>query len=489
MRFALIPQALGGMQKMKCVSLLCILVLLPLTIYAEPRYSDYSENEKQVIFFDDFNKKDNDWSLGTYGNGCRTSTIKNGYYEIESLCKNQYPTFWTNLVNIDERKDFEIESRIKFLYGEDNNSNSIFWGDGKIEGAKFSYRYRFGISGNGQYIIDKYSGAWEYKKHWTKTNIVKLNDYNKITVRKINNKYYYFLNNQFVHENDFEPFYGQRIGFQTNQNTKIRIDYLRVSYLLKEHKNKQLKTIFAESETKKDLKIETNKKSDEKRLALVIGNSRYIHGGSLKNPVNDANAMKNVLESLGFKVIIYEDCNQKTMKKAIDEFGRKLLNYNVGLFFYAGHGIQVKGNNYLIPVDAKLENVNDVEYDTVRADRVLAKMESAASKTNIVILDACRDNPFERSWRRSAKGSGLAFMNAPSGSIIAYATAPGNTASDGTEKNGLYTAAILQHIKTPGITIEEMFKRVRSMIIDSSGNQQVPWESTSLRGNFYFNKR
>ena len=223
-------------------------------------------------------------------------------------------------------------------------------------------------------------------------------------------------------------------------------------------------------------------------MALVIGNSKYLYGGSLLNPVNDARAMKIALENLGFKVIKYENSNQRTLKKAMDEFGIKLKDYNVGLFFYAGHGVQVKGNNYLIPIDAKLENENDVEYDTVRADRVLAKMESAGSKTNIVILDACRDNPFERSWRRGAKGNGLAFMNAPSGSIIAYATSPGNTASDGTGSNGLYTSAILKHIQTPNITIEQMFKRVRSMILDRSDSKQVPWESTSLRGNFYFRK-
>ena len=228
--------------------------------------------------------------------------------------------------------------------------------------------------------------------------------------------------------------------------------------------------------------------TSEKRLALIIGNSEYTFGGSLANSVNDARAMQKSLESLGFKVFKFENSDQLTMKKAIDEFGRNLKNHTVGLFFYAGHGVQVNGSNYLIPINANLENENDVEYDAVRADRVLAKMESAGSKTNIIILDACRDNPFERSWRRGTKGNGLAFMNAPSGSIIAYATSPGSTASDGTGSNGLYTSAILQHIQTPNITIEQMFKRVRSTIIDWSGDKQVPWESTSLRGNFYFNQ-
>ncbi len=236
-------------------------------------------------------------------------------------------------------------------------------------------------------------------------------------------------------------------------------------------------------------KFKTNNlSSSQKRLALVIGNANYAYGGSLKNPVNDAMSIGNALKKLEFTVIKYENCNQKAIKRAINEFGKKLKKFDVGLFFYAGHGVQVEGNNYLIPVDADLENEDDVEYDCVRADRILAKMESAGSKSNIVILDACRDNPFERSWRRGVKGKGLAFMNAPSGSIIAYATSPGNTAADGSGVNGLYTSALLEHINTPNITIEDMFKRVRNTVLMKSGSRQTPWESTSLTGHFYFKK-
>jgi hypothetical protein len=233
---------------------------------------------------------------------------------------------------------------------------------------------------------------------------------------------------------------------------------------------------------------ERTKKGD--RLALLIGNSNYTHGGILPNSVNDVRAMEKALEGLGFTVMKYEDCSQKAMKKAMDEFGRKLKGKDVGLFFYAGHGVQVRGNNYLLPADAKLDTEHDAEYDCVRAGRVLAKMEDAGSRTNIVILDACRDNPFERSWRRGTKGSGLAFMNAPSGSLIAYSTAPGKTALDGEGKNSPYTSALLQHIDTPNITVLQMFQRVRSTVIDGSEDkQQTPWESTSLRGDFYFAKQ
>jgi uncharacterized caspase-like protein len=159
----------------------------------------------------------------------------------------------------------------------------------------------------------------------------------------------------------------------------------------------------------------------EKRIALVIGNGNYI-GSILANPENDARAMKNVLIKSGFEVLEYENLKQSQMKKAIDEFGMKLKNYDVGLFFYAGHGIQSKGLNYLIPVDADLQNEAQVEYDCVQADRVLALMEESGAKVKIVILDACRNNPFERSWTRATSGKGLATMNAPSGTLIAYST-------------------------------------------------------------------
>lgn len=231
--------------------------------------------------------------------------------------------------------------------------------------------------------------------------------------------------------------------------------------------------------------------SNQKRIALVIGNSDYTNAGRLANPINDARKIAETLTSLGFKVLKHEDLDRSDMKKAIDDFGSMLNQYDVSLVFYAGHGIQVNGNNYLIPVDAKISSKKDVEYNAIDAGRVLAKMEDAKSKTNIIILDACRNNPFERSWTRSVKlnggGSGLAFMNAPTGSLIAYSTAPGNTASDGVAgTNGVYTSALLTHMKTPNITIEEMFKRVRVTVEAKTNKQQVSWESTSLKGNFFF---
>lgn len=232
---------------------------------------------------------------------------------------------------------------------------------------------------------------------------------------------------------------------------------------------------------------ETNINQPQKKIALVIGNGNYVSGMPLANPGNDARAMKVALQNVGFTVMEYENLNQSQMKIAIDEFGDNLKSNDVGLFFYAGHGIQTKGYNYLIPIDAELKSEQQVEYDCVQADRVLARMEASGAKVNIIILDACRNNPFERTWTRSTNGKGLAFMNAPSGTLIAYATSPGSTASDGSGNNGLYTSAILESIKTPNITILEMFQNVRKIVSQKSNNQQIPWESTSLIGNIYLN--
>jgi tetratricopeptide (TPR) repeat protein len=226
--------------------------------------------------------------------------------------------------------------------------------------------------------------------------------------------------------------------------------------------------------------------SYQKKLALVIGNSAYQNGGTLKNPVNDARSMASSLQAMGFEVLRFENVTQTQMKQAINSFGVKLRDYEVGLFYYAGHGIQFKGANYMIPVEADLQAEEQIEFDCVSADRILAYMESASTKVNILIMDACRNNPFERSWHRSANGNGLAMMNAPTGTIIAYATAPGKVASDGESANGLYTSVLLKHMKDPDLNLEQVFKRVRTEVTEKSSGAQVPWETTSLTGDDFF---
>lgn len=226
--------------------------------------------------------------------------------------------------------------------------------------------------------------------------------------------------------------------------------------------------------------------AQKNRIALVIGNENYENNLPLYNPINDANAMEKALIDAGFIVLKYTDLDKKSLKTAIDNFGVKLINYDIGLFFYAGHGIQYNGLNYLIPIDAHLKSESDVTYECVEAQRILELMEKANNTTNIVILDACRNNPFAKSWTRNTATQGLAFMNAPSGSIIAFATSPGKTAFDGSGNNGLYTSALLKYIQFPNIKIEDVFKRVRSLVREKSKGEQIPWENTSLEGDFYF---
>lgn len=222
----------------------------------------------------------------------------------------------------------------------------------------------------------------------------------------------------------------------------------------------------------------------EQRVALVIGNSNYRFG-QLSNPINDAHAMSFALRNCGFEVITKLNQTRKQMRQAIRAFGEKLKDDGVGLFYYAGHGIQVNGKNYLVGLNTDIASIDEVDDECLRVSDVLEKMEIANNRLNIIILDACRNNPFKSSFRSQADG--LARMDAITGSIISYATAPGKKASDGGAGNhGLYTSALLKYIESPGLKIEDVFKLVRMDVMAASGETQVPWESSSLTGDFFF---
>lgn len=221
----------------------------------------------------------------------------------------------------------------------------------------------------------------------------------------------------------------------------------------------------------------------EKRVALVIGNGAYRRG-ALLNPVNDARVIAAELRKANFQVIVVENADRLKMLNAIDAFGNAIKKDGVALVFYAGHGMQVKGENYLIPVDADPKGENDVTFMTINLGQVLSKLEDAKSRVNIVVLDACRDNPFARSWR-STRG-GLASIDAPSGTVIAYATAPGKTAADGAGANGLYTSYFVKQLAIPNQKLEDVLKNTRKGVAAASNNQQIPWDSSSLTGDFYF---
>jgi len=222
----------------------------------------------------------------------------------------------------------------------------------------------------------------------------------------------------------------------------------------------------------------------EQRVALVIGNGAY-GSGPLKNPVNDATDMAATLKRMGFSVILKTNARFKDMDSAIREFGRRLSRSEVGLFYFAGHGIQVGGVNYLIPTGANVEKEEDVRYEAVDAGRVLAEMSHANNGLNIVILDSCRNNPFARSFRSETRGLAV-IGHVPKGAFISYATSPGDVARDGDGRNSPYTKALMQHMKKPGLPIETVFKKVRQTLDSETGGKQIPWESSSLKGDFFF---
>ena len=220
------------------------------------------------------------------------------------------------------------------------------------------------------------------------------------------------------------------------------------------------------------------------KFALVIGNSAYKHA-PLKNPANDARAIAESLKNTGFDVTVQLETSQTALAQAVDMFTQGLAkSKGVGLFYFAGHGLQLAWRNYMIPVDADIRSTADIQKQGVEVGTLLSGITKAVNPLNIIILDACRDNPFGGVSGLDQKG--LSQMDAPPSTLLAYATAPGNVASDGEGVNGLYTENLLRELKTPDAKIEDVFKRVRLHVRRSTNGTQIPWESTSLEEDFYF---
>ena len=224
--------------------------------------------------------------------------------------------------------------------------------------------------------------------------------------------------------------------------------------------------------------------ADAPRVALVIANAAYA-SSPLPNAARDGRAMAALLGGMGFRVVEVRDGTRQAMQAAIEQAGRLLQGQRgVGLLYYAGHGLQIDWRNYLLPVDAAPQSAADVPAQAVDVQAVIGAFRAAGTQMNILVLDACRDNPFGG----SASGRGLAPQDAPPGTFLAYATAPGHVAEDGSERdgNGLYTRHLLQELRQPGARIEDIFKRVRLHVRRASQGRQVPWESTSLEADFIF---
>lgn len=233
--------------------------------------------------------------------------------------------------------------------------------------------------------------------------------------------------------------------------------------------------------------VSGNSASAAKRVALVIGNSDYEHIAPLKNPKNDAATMASALEKVGFEVTTVIDADTRKMKSAFLKFGRQLRKgVDASVFYYAGHAVQYNGENYFIPTPAKILDKDELDFEAVNISSLMRLLNVARNSINMVILDACRNNPFPESTRSTSRG--LAPVSAPRGTYIAYSTAPGNVAYDGDGDNSEYTKALASAITEPGLEIAQVFRKVRRDVITAAGEKQNPWESSSIVGNFYFHK-
>ena len=224
------------------------------------------------------------------------------------------------------------------------------------------------------------------------------------------------------------------------------------------------------------------------RLALVIGNAHYSSAPALSNPTNDAEDLASSLRSLGFEVIERSDATRAAMADAVREFSEKLEGVDTALFFYAGHGVQVNGDNYLVPVDAKIDSPSDVRFGTINLNDIMGEMEGKGHAA-IILLDACRDNPFADAVAKSGRslgGRGLGRID-PNGAgmLVVYSTQPNNIALDGGGRNSPFTSALLAHVRKPGVEVRQLVSEVRADVLSSTDGKQVPWDNSSLVGNVY----
>ena len=224
------------------------------------------------------------------------------------------------------------------------------------------------------------------------------------------------------------------------------------------------------------------------KLALVLGNAKYEAVPVLENPANDAADLAQALRATGFEVIEQRDATRDVMAKAVRDFSERLHGADVALFFYAGHGLQMNGENYLLPVDARIETAADVRFNTINLSDIQQEMEGSG-RANIIILDACRNNPFTEKLSRGGRGAttrGLGRVDATGeGSLIVYSTQPNNVALDGAGRNSPFTAALLKHVGTPGLEVRQMISRVRGDVLQATDRRQTPWDSSSLVGDVY----
>ena len=473
--------------------------------------NDYFDGEGTMVYTDG-RVESGIWEKDKY-----VGKSKNNYGCISGNCQNGNGiyTFENGSKYVGDFSNGNFNGRGTY-YFENNDKYMGEYKDGYRHGQG-TYIWNGGSKYVGEWVMDNYSGegTMYYTNGTSKSGMWKDNEYVgpvKITGTKpkVN-----WLAPEYYNSSSSDAKYKIKLCVESSttiKNTQIFVnnkpqldnsergfnvvssscDYTVERIVELQNGENQLKVVVENQYGKTTSEIRTvtyqhMQSGKQNRLALIFGNSNYA-ASPLRNPVNDANAIAKKLKALGFEVILYTNGTQVEMKKAIRSFGEKLAaNKGVGLFFYAGHGMQVNGDNYLIPVDARIEKEQDVELEAVNLKRLLGEMDYAGNSMNIIVLDACRNNPFARSFR-SGGNNGLASTNAPFGTFIAYATAPGSVAADGTGNNGLYTQEFLKALDKKGQTIENVFKEVRRNVYKISSGKQVPWDNSSIFNDFYFNK-
>lgn len=227
----------------------------------------------------------------------------------------------------------------------------------------------------------------------------------------------------------------------------------------------------------------------ERRCALVIGNSEYGKNNFLDNPIHDAEDVAMKLKECDFEVIKLTDGTLREMYEAICNFGEKVSHYDVALFYYSGHALQSHGENYLMPIDAELKSEADVKYSCLPLNLLLDKLEESNCPMKIIVLDACRNNPFLKRLYRGVQHLGLTTVNPPKGTCISYSTAEGSVAHDGTGRNSPYTSAFLEILDVPGLSLFDFFNLIGNKVMDKTAGEQDPCTYYStIRGKFYFNR-
>lgn len=424
------------------------LIVLPCILEAQKSWHPesffgISKDYKFLYIKDNFSYPSDSWPELTYPS--RTAVIQNGKYQL--IANTRRINIRNERINFPKNENFELHVKLQVFQASD-------------------------------LILEQFVAGMSFceSSRACKNPALSAKRENILTIRRIDQDLYFFVNKRLTRKTTANQL-ASSLFFYVPETAKL--DWLDFEMYILDNQE-HLPTPLTVDNSNPRLKY-------QRKLAYVIGNAQYDFATSLNNPLNDADSMAFHLRQLGFEVQVYKNLKTNDFEKVLARYKAMQPNYDVALLFYAGHGIQANGLNYLIPSDAHLVSSDDIARKCIRADYFLP--ENNRDKLNILILDACRDNPLAENRTLKTTTQGLLPMNAPVGSLIAYATSPGSVASDGNTTNGLYTAALIQHLNTPNIDISELFRRVRVQVLQQSRNTQIPWETSSMKSNFYFNLR